>query len=67
MGSDRENLVPGNLCIIWQLNKAWPLKGLGHFFTALKAFKTQKEFHQCPTTFKVFNTEKSALSLSWNS
>ena len=33
-------------------------KGLGHFFTAYKTFKTQKELHHCFTTLKVFNTEK---------
>ena len=26
MGIDRENVVPGNLCIIWKLNEAWPLE-----------------------------------------
>ena len=26
MGADRENVVPGNLCIMWKLNEGWPLK-----------------------------------------
>ena len=26
VGTDRENVVPGNLIIIWKLNEAWPLK-----------------------------------------
>ena len=46
MGTDRENLVPGNLIIIWKLNEAWLLKknSYGHFLTDLKVFKTQREF-----------------------
>ena len=36
-------------------------KGLGHFFTALKASETQKEFHHCLTTLKgtVMQIEKA--------
>ena len=41
-------------------------KGLGHFLTALKASKAQKELHDCLTTVKVFNTEKRAPSLSYD-
>ena len=40
-GTDGENNVPGNLCIIWKLNKAWP-KGLGHVLTVLKASENSK-------------------------
>ena len=60
MGTDRENVVPGNLIIIWKLNEAWPLKknSYGHFLTALKAFKTQRELHHCLTALKGFNFEK---------
>ena len=60
VGTDRENVVPGNLIIIWKLNEAWPLKknSYGHFLTALKALKTQREVHHCLTALKVFNTEK---------
>ena len=59
MGTDRENIVPRDLCIIWKLNETWPLKkGLGHILTTLKAFKTQKELHYCLMTLQVFNTEK---------
>ena len=60
VGTDTENVVSGNLIIIWKLNEAWPLKkkSFGHFITALKAFKTQKELHHRPTALKVSNTEK---------
>ena len=30
---------------------------------ALKAFKTKRELHHCLTTFKVFNSEKDAITL----
>ena len=41
MGTDRENVVSGNLIIIWKLNEVWPLKknSYGHFLTTLKVFK----------------------------
>ena len=41
MGTDSENVVPGNLNIIWKLNEAWPLKenSYGHFLAALKCLK----------------------------
>ena len=44
MGTDRENVVPGNLIIIWKLNEAWPLKknSYGHFLTALKVLKLKE-------------------------
>ena len=44
MGTDRENVVPGNVIIIWKLNKAWPLKKnfYGHFLTALKLLKLKE-------------------------
>ena len=65
VGTDRENVVPGNLIIIWKLNEAWPLKKnyYGHFLTALKAFKTKRELHHCLTTLKVFNSEKDAITV----
>ena len=59
MGTGRENIVPGNLCIIWKHNETRPLKGFDHFLTALKVFKTQKELHHSLTTLGVFNNEKS--------
>ena len=60
MGNDRENVVPGNLIIIWKLNETWPLKknSYGNFLTALKVFETQIELHHCLTALKVFNPEK---------
>ena len=69
MGNDRENVVPGNLIIIWKLNEAWPLKrnSYRHFLTALKAFKTQRDLHHCLTALKVFNTEKRTPLLSYDS
>ena len=39
-----------------------PWKDLVTFLQLLKLLKLKKEFHQCPTTFKVFNTEKSAVT-----
>ena len=35
----------------------------GHFLTALKAFKTERELHHCLTTLKVFNSEKDAITV----
>ena len=69
VGTDRENVVPENLIIIWQLNEAWPLKknSYGHFLTALKAFKTQRELYHCLTALKVFITEKRTPLLSYDS
>ena len=53
------------MIIIWKLNEAWPLKKnyYGHFLTALKAFKTERELHHCLTTLKVFNSEKDAITV----
>ena len=36
----------------------WKKNYYGHFLTALKAFKTERELHHCLTTLKVFNPEK---------
>ena len=36
----------------------WKKNYYGHFLTALKAFKTDRELHHYLTTLKVFNTEK---------
>ena len=36
----------------------WKKNYYGHFLTALKAFKTERELHHCLTTLKVFNSEK---------
>ena len=69
MGTDRENVVPGNLIIIWKLNEGWPLtkNSYGHFLTAHKAFKTQRELHHGLAALKVFNTEKKTSLLSYDS
>ena len=44
MGTDRENVVPGNLIMIWKLNEAWPFKKnfYGHFLTVVKLLKLKK-------------------------
>ena len=39
----------------------------GHFLTALKAFKTQRELHHCLTALKVFDTGKRTPLLSYDS
>ena len=36
----------------------WKKNYYGHFLTAIKAFKTERELHLCFTTLKVFNPEK---------
>ena len=74
VGTDKENVVPGNLCIIWKLNEAWPLKKDSvTFLRLLKLLKLKgtpplpydlkflilkKEPCHFLTNFKVFNTEK---------
>ena len=60
VGTDGSNVVPENLIILWKLNEAWPQKKnyCGHFITALKAFKTERELNHCLMTLKVFNPEK---------
>ena len=60
-------LVQG-ICVSFEsLMKRDTEKGLCcHFLTALRASKTQKELHRCLTTLKVFNTEKTTLSLSYD-
>ena len=60
MRTDRENVVPGNLIMLWTLNEEWPLKKdyYGHILMALKAFKTERELHHSLTTLNVFNSEK---------
>ena len=75
VGTDRENVVPGNLCIIWKLNEAWPLKKDSVTFlrllkllkvkknstTALRlqVLNTEKGHHHC---LKVFNTKKDSIT-----
>ena len=74
MGTDRENVAPGNLCIIWKLNERWPLKKDSVTFLRLLKLLNQKRTPALPyglrflilkkglchflTTLKVFNTEK---------
>ena len=43
VGTERKNIVPGNLCIIWKLNEAWPLKkDSAIFLRLLKLLKLKK-------------------------
>ena len=72
VGADRENIVPGNLCIIWKLNEAWPVKKHSVTFlrllqllmlkknsiTFLRLFKFLILKKGNITTLKVFNTKK---------
>ena len=74
VGTGRENIVPGNMRIIWKLKEAWSLKkGLSHFLTlkllklknnsitALRLLKfliLKKGLHHFLTTFKVINVKK---------
>ena len=45
MGTERKNIVPGNLCIIWKLNEAWPLKKDSVIFLRfLNLLKHKKNF-----------------------
>ena len=62
----REKMLFQEICASYEslMKRDYTEKGLGHFLTALKAFKTQKELHRCFTTVKVFNTEKRTPSLS---
>ena len=55
-GADRENVLPGYLCVIWKLNEAWPVKkDLVTFLQLLKFLILKKGLRHC---LKVFNTEK---------
>ena len=69
MATDRENISSGNLCIIWKLNEAWPLKEdsvtslrllklLKFKNHCLKVFNTEKRLYHFFMTLKVFNIEK---------
>ena len=68
MGTDRENIVPGNLGIIWKLNEAWPLKKdlkllklKKNYITALRLLKfltLSKGLRHLLSTFKVINADK---------
>ena len=41
----------------------WKKNYYGHFLTALKAFKTERELHHCLANLKVFNSEKDAITV----
>ena len=71
VGTDRENVVPGNLCIIWKRNEAWPPKKDSVTFCRLSKFLILKKgFRHCP---RVFNNKKwlhrflMTLTVFWNS
>ena len=63
MGTDRENIVLGNLMMMWKLKKKvsqkTEKKNYGHFLTALKSFKNPRELHHCLRDLKISNTEKT--------
>ena len=44
----------------------WKKNSYGHFLTALKAFKTQRELHHCLRALKAFNTEKKTPLLYYD-
>ena len=68
MGTERKNIVPGNLSIIWKLNEAWPLKKYSAIFLRLlKLLKLKKSSTTGLRLLKVFNTEKGTPSLSYDS
>ena len=46
VGTDRENIVPANLCITWRL------KWFHHFLMTLEDFSTEKGLHDFLTTLK---------------
>ena len=59
MRTDRENVVPGNLYIIWKLTEAWPLKeNSTTFLRLLKFLILKKGLRHFLTALEVFNTEK---------
>ena len=41
----------------------WKRNYYGHFLTALKGFKTERELHHCHTPLKVFNSEKESMAV----
>ena len=63
-----EKILFQEICVSYEsFMKRDTEKGLGHFLTAPRASKTQKELHHCLTTLtKVFNTEKRTPSLSYD-
>ena len=59
-GADRENVLPGYLCVIWKLKEAWPLKkDLVTFLQLLKFLILKKGLRHC---LKVFNTENDSIT-----
>ena len=68
MGTDRENVVPGNLIIIWKLNEAWPLKRtLTVTFWRLLKFLKLKENSTTALRLLKFLILKRTPLLSYNS
>ena len=62
MGTDRENIVPGNLCIIEKLNEAWPLKGVDHCLTTHKGFNTEKKTPSLLRLLKFLIPKKDSIT-----
>ena len=79
VGTDRENIVPGNLCITWKVNEAWPLKKDSVTFlrllkllmlkknsiTFLRLFNFLISKEDTITVLKVFNTVKNSVTYLW--
>ena len=51
------------VCISVPLMKPLKKNSHGHFLTAVKAFKTQRELHHCLAALKVFNPEKDTITV----
>ena len=71
MGTERENIVPGCLSIIWKRDEAWSLKkDLVTFLQPLKLLKLKKNSTTALWLLKflilknVFNTEKRTVTFS---
>ena len=63
MGTDRENIIPENLCIKWKLNEAWPMKKeLVTFLRLLKLLKLKKNSITALRLLTLFKMEEGGRS-----
>ena len=67
MGTNRENVVPGDLYITWKLNEPWPLKKDSVTFLRLLELLKLKKNSTTALRHNAFNTEKRTSSLSYDS
>ena len=64
MGIERENVVPGNLIIIWKLNEAWSLKkNSATFWRLLKILKLKENSTTALRPLKFLILKKDTISL----